>query len=154
MKKKIAFALVLVIALLSVVVIPSFAIEYPNKSVSINKNQSVAHSGSVSGTYKLFAGNNDYSSERNLYFQAQFSTGSGWTNDNLVLISPGSSFDNQRTTTGTTSLWRLELNPYGVLTKGCIGKGYIWYDMQLSFSQNNLTQNAVACRVRSQATAH
>ena len=71
MKKKI-LAVVLAVAILVILAVSAFAYTpgYPNKWVVINKDQSIAHTGTVAGTYKVFAGDNDACSSRALYFEA------------------------------------------------------------------------------------
>lgn len=118
------------LALLSCFVLAASAIEEPNVIARLSDNMSIAHSSTVAGTHKLFGGNNSKSSKHRVYFEAQRSSGDKYIKDTQVLVSEGASIDNILTSfTGSTVLWRLELNPYGISTKGCTATGYMWYEM-------------------------
>jgi len=132
-KKLLALSLVLLAIVVGVSVVAS-ALNPPSwayKKVSIKSDQSSALSGNVVGQWKYVSGENNSGSSRKLYFTPQYSDGNGWKDDadRSQLIAVGSSFDNYPTSSRQSCLWRLELNPYGVLTKGCVGTGYIWVDM-------------------------
>ncbi len=129
MKKRL-LSIVMGLALLSCFIIASSAIEEPNVVARLNDNMSVAYSSTTAGTHKLFEGSNSSSSDHRVYFEAQRSAGDKFVKDAQVLVSKGTSIDNILTSfTGSTQLWRLELNPYGVATKGCTATGYMWYKM-------------------------
>lgn len=106
----------------------AFATDGPSVNVSINTNQTKAESTTTVGKYKYYAGLLDPSSKRKLYFNAKRSSGNSFVTDNYKLLDIGDCFDNKKTNVMQTSvIWKLELNPYGVSTKGCFGEGWMWY---------------------------
>lgn len=130
--KKIFSIIIMCISLLFCSDIMAFAINAPTPNVvaKLTTNLTVAYSENTAGTHKLFGGNNESTSKHDVYFTAQRSSGDKWVTDTEYLVSAGNSIDNKLTFfTGSTVLWRLELNPYGVLTKKCTATGYMWYKM-------------------------
>lgn len=102
----------------------------PAVYVNLTAKQTVARSETTAGTYKVFGGSNSSKSNHKVYFSSQRSSGSGFVNDVEVLVPQGKTIDNIYTSnSNTTVLWRLELNPYGVATAGCIANGSMWYKM-------------------------
>lgn len=129
MKKKFLIV-IMCISLLLCSGIMAFAIDTPNVVAKLTTDLTVAHSGTTAGTHKLFGGTNSSTSKHDVYFTAQKSSGNQWVIDTEYLVSAGSSIDNKLTQfTSSTVLWRLELNPYGILTKNCTATGYMWYKM-------------------------
>ncbi len=129
MKKKIT-TMLLCLSLLFCFVTTAFAIDTPNVVARLTDKLSVAYSESTAGTHKLFGGTNSSTSKYDVYFEAQRSSGNSWVTDTRYMVAKGGSIDNKLTSfTGSTVLWRLELNPYGVGTKSCTATGYMWYLM-------------------------
>lgn len=129
MKKKLA-SIIVCMSLLMCFVITAFAVDTPNVVARLTTSLSVAHSANTAGTHKWFSGTNSSSSKHKVYFEAQRSTGDKWVTDTKLLIDKGAPLEDTLTGfTGSTVLWRLELNPYGAATKNCTATGYMWYLM-------------------------
>ena len=101
-----------------------------SSTVNIDASQSIAQSGTISAKKVKYSGRNNAASTRSLYFITQYLAANGnWTDSDELLIAPNNGFtqmtDNMNFFT-TNYTWRLELNPYGVATKGCSGYGTIW----------------------------
>lgn len=99
-------------------------------TVNIDESQSVVRTGTISAKKVKYSGRNNAASKRSLYFTTQYLAANGkWIDSDELLIAPNTGFtqmtDNVNCFT-TNFTWRLELNPYGVATKGCSGYGTIW----------------------------
>lgn len=129
MKKRIATIFVC-ISLFMCFMITAFAVDTPNVVARLTPSLSVAYSESTAGTHKWFSGTNSASSKHKVYFEAQRSTGDKWVTDTKRLVGKGEPLEDTLTSfTGSTVLWRLELNPYGAAFKNCTATGYMWYLM-------------------------
>lgn len=127
--KSILISIFMISSIMSCFTMTAYAVQYPCVDVDLTTSMSVARTDSVVGTHKYFAGfNRSYSAHR-VYFEAQRSAGNGYVKDHQILVSQGAEIDDVRTGDAPRStLWRLELNPYGVGTTGCSGGGYMWLD--------------------------
>lgn len=99
------------------------------KDVQINTNHTVRYSDDLAATKVKYSGRNNASSKRALYFHTEYMNSNGkFTKSDTTLMGVGQEFsyknDNQ-TTFIYNVIWRLELNPYGLNTRGCSGYGYI-----------------------------
>lgn len=128
--RRLVLSFIMCLSICSCFAMTAYAIETPNVISRLGSNMSVAYSDTTAGTHKLFGGNNSSSSKRAVYFEAQRSSGEKFVKDTQRKVDIGKPIDNVLTTfTGSTQLWRLELNPYGIATKGCTAIGYMWYKM-------------------------
>jgi hypothetical protein len=130
MKKRIGIIVVAMIVMLSVVTIHAYV---PAAEVYIYTNQSSAFSGSFGLTKKAkYWAWNASSSSRNLYAILEYSIpGYGWTRGVVTNLSPGSEIDPENWSTlslQSNASWRVELNPYGIGTTGCLGCGCADYN--------------------------
>ena len=99
-------------------------------TVNIDASQSVAQSATISVKKVKYSGRNNAASKHSLYFITQYlDTKGNWRDSDELLIEPNTGFtqmtDNENYFS-TNYTWRLELNPYGIATKGCSGYGTIW----------------------------
>lgn len=128
--KKYLISLILCLSLFSCFAMTAFAIDSPNVVARLSTSMSVAQSVTTAGTHKFYGGKNSANSKHKVYFEAQKSSGDKFVKDSSKLVGKGENIDNVLTNfTGSTVLWRLELNPYRVGTKGCSATGYMWYLM-------------------------
>ena len=128
-KKSILISVFMIASIMSCFTMTAYAVFDPHVEVSLTPSMKVAYTDTVVGTHKYFAGFNRASSAHRVYFESQKSNGSGFKKDVQILVSPGAEIDDIRTGSDVrTTLWRLELNPYGVGTKNCSGGGYMWLD--------------------------
>ncbi len=117
MKKKIA-TIFIFISLFLCFMMTASAVDTPYVIAKLIPSLSVAYSESTAGTHKWFSGTNSASSKHKVYFESQKSTGDKWVMDKRILVDKGESLGDTLTNfTGSTALWRLKLNPYGVSTK-------------------------------------
>ncbi|HZK21897.1 MAG TPA: hypothetical protein VFC76_06440 [Oscillospiraceae bacterium] len=108
----------------------AFAIDTPNVVARLSTTMTSAQSVTTAGTHKFYGGNNQGSSKHSVDFIAQRSAGNKFVTDSKTEVTPGKEIDNVLTGfTGSTVLWRLELNPVGLGKKGCTATGYMWYLM-------------------------
>lgn len=128
--RQIILSFIMCLSICSCFAMTAYAIEEPYVIARLNSDMSVAYSETTAGTHKLFGGNNNSSSKHAVYFEAQRSSGEKFVKDTQKKVDAGRSIDNVLTTfTGSTQLWRLELNPYGIATRSCTAIGYMWYKM-------------------------
>lgn len=128
--KKHLTRLVMCLAIFACFAMVACAIDTPNVSARLGPSMTVAQSPTTAGTHKFYGGNNDKSSAHAVYFESQRSAGNNFVADSCLLVSEGTNIDNVLTSfTGSSVLWRLELNPYGVGTKNCTAEGFMWYKM-------------------------
>ena len=111
-----------VLLVFSISSVPVFA----GQGVSIIYGDTVKHSKPVKSINQAFIsdGKNNKYSERSLYFNIQKKTSSGYVDNKYNLVKPGEKAPHFKSTTGKGD-YRLELNPYGVKTYGCIGDGIV-----------------------------
>ena len=115
--------------LMVIMVVFAFAVD--SESVDITSSDRVARSsGQVTAKSVVFSGNNNAISTRSLYVLPQYkNSNDNWVNGDAteMLIQPNFQFSDISCATTFTSnkYWRMELNPYGINTKGCTGSGTV-----------------------------
>lgn len=129
MKKKILASLFIIPILAVLASVQVFAGEEElAHCVELYTNQGYTYSASCTGTYKFIWGENNRSSDQNVWFVAEVNKNNGsWTEDTKarILISPGAAFGETITTHySETYKWRLKVDAYGPFT-GCSAIGYI-----------------------------
>lgn len=131
-KKILSFTISLIL-LCSLFTIISLASTPPSASrwAYITKTQNKAYSAAVTGTYKVFGGDNYATSEHNMTICSQYKDDNGkWDFDKKIRVGINQTLHDTYTTFMSEETdWRVYLKPYGLLQEGCNGKGYIWYDM-------------------------
>lgn len=127
--KKLVKVLSCVLCLLVVFTVVAFAAT-TSKSVDITTSQTVAQSGTISAKSVKYSGENHNISNKNLYVLPRYKNDAGnyVTGDSQeALLMPGGTCTNFYADATFTSnkTWIVELNPYGVATRGCSGWGTI-----------------------------
>lgn len=131
--KKLLSISVASILLCSLFTIISLASTPPNASrwAYITDTQNKAYSSAVTGTYKVFGGDNYNTSKHNMTICSQYKDDNGdWTFDKKIRVGINQTLHDTNTTYMSKETdWRVYLKPYSLFQEGCNGKGYIWYDM-------------------------
>lgn len=127
--KKLAKVLSCVVCMLVVFTVFAFAAA-TSESVDITTSQSVARSDTIKAKSVKYSGENHKISSRNLYVLPRYKNDAGnyVTGDSQeTLLMPGGTCTNFYADATFTSnkIWIVELNPYGVATRGCSGWGKI-----------------------------
>lgn len=124
MKKnfKIIMSLIVVIVLAVAFTTSAFA---GSRYVSLATTEYSDVSSAIGSSYSHGYGYNQNTSKYSVYLKLQQSDGGGWSTFTTSTMGLGSS-----ATTGTyydpDSLWRVELNPVGWLTKNCSAYAYVY----------------------------
>lgn len=128
--KSILISVFMIASIMSCFTMTAYAVFDPHVEVSLTPSMKVAHSPTIVGTHKYFEGDNYASSAHRVYFEAQKSDGNSFKTNRKILVDIDSSLYDMRTNGDypRATLWRLELNPYGVGTKNCSADGYMWLD--------------------------
>ncbi len=128
--KSILISIFMIASIMSCFTMTAYAVQYPCVDVDLTPSMSVAYTDTVVGTHKYFEGDNYASSAHRVYFEAQKSDGNSFKTNRKILVDIDSSIYDMRTNGDypRATLWRLELNPYGVGTKNCSADGYMWLD--------------------------
>ncbi len=102
------------------------------KDTYLATNKMSAETGTVTGTWKYFSGQNEKwpSSKHDVHFISRYKEGSSSTykKDVSVQIARGSHCPRTTTSTKTNTEWKLELNT-NLLYFNCDAYGFIWYNM-------------------------
>lgn len=129
MKKNIKTSCVFSVIFSLLIICSCFAFAATSANVNITNSESVAHTGSIQAMTVKYSGHNNASSSRELYFETQYQAANGkWYTSNSLLMSPGNGFNpyiDPNSQFNPSTNWRLELNPYGIATRGCSGWGKI-----------------------------
>ncbi|MDD3185352.1 MAG: hypothetical protein PHD70_02000 [Anaerostipes sp.] len=120
--RKVAF-IILTTLILSMTSVPCFAA----KSVDLKKNDYWRNSGEFRAKQTRFNGYTNKSNPRPVWFIAEYEDSSGFHYDKKHKVGAGANCPTSDSYTMKYNVtWRLQLNPYGSGTRGCVASGSIW----------------------------
>lgn len=130
--KKILSTSITIMLLCTLLSIVSLASTPPTNSrwAFITSSQREAYSASVTGTYKVFGGDNKKTSKHSMTICSQYYENGKWKFDKKIRVGINQTLNDTNTTFMSSAMeWRVYLKPYSIYLSGCEGQGYIWYDM-------------------------
>lgn len=108
--------------LFSMAAIPCLA----SKSVKLTTDQYWNNSGAITAKETAFNGSASKNNPRKVYFIAEYKNSTGWHYNTKKLIGAGKQCPTLNSDKMSRRNWRLQLNPYGTDTSGCMASGKIW----------------------------
>lgn len=127
MKRKLLAMLLSMVTVLSVCSMTLVSVCAAEKSVTLTVEDKWVESGTILATASKAKVYNAASSKHRVYGIIQYKSGSDYINDKQFLVGIGDTeTSNSSSTFMSSKNWRLQLNPYGVATKGCTATGTIY----------------------------
>lgn len=120
--KKIFAAIMTSGLLLSITISPCAAAQ----SVSLSTDQYWSNSSAVTAKETAFNGSTSKNNPRTVWFIAEYKNSTGWHYNTKKKIAAGKQCPTLNSDLLSRRKWRLQLNPYGTDTTGCVAKGKIW----------------------------
>lgn len=117
--RKICGALGLSMVLSCASITPCFAA----RSVQLTASQYWSNSKSAEGQKSHFSGTTSKTNPRKVYFIAEYEDKTGWHYNTKQLIGAGKQCPDTNSDKMSRRNWRLQLNPYGTGTAGCVANG-------------------------------
>ncbi len=124
--KKIFAAIMTSGLLLSITISPCAAAQ----SVSLSTDQYWSNSSAVTAKETAFNGSTSKNNPRTVWFIAEYKNSTGWHYNTKKKIAAGKQCPTLNSDLLSRRKWRLQLNPYGTDTTGCVAKGKIWIVIQ------------------------
>ena len=125
MKRKI---ITLFLSILTVITVASaFTVTANAATVTLTADDKWVYSSTLSAKGTKASVYNAASSKHDVYGIIQYKSGSSYVTDKEFLVAKGKNSGDKNSASYFTAnkTWRLELNPYGVATKGCTADGTI-----------------------------
>lgn len=120
-----ATAMAGVITLLGIA--PSVYAYTGEKSITLTKSDMWVNTDAINAKEIAYSGSVNKSSEKSVWFIAEYKNDTGWHYDTKILVNPGINCPTSNSTIYTTKTkLRLQLNPYGTQTTGGSASGKAW----------------------------
>ena len=126
MKRKLITLFLSILTVITVASAFTVTANAASKSVTLTTDDKWVYSETISAKGAKAKVCNAASSNHDVYGIIQYKSGSSYVSDQEYLIAKGKTLSKDSATYFMANkAWRLELNPYGVATKGCTADGTI-----------------------------
>ena len=109
-----------------IMVLSMFTPCFAAKKVSLTTDQYWNNSDALTAKEVAFNGNTSKNNPRDVWFIAEYKNSTGWHYNTKKKIAAGKQCPTLNSDVLSRRKWRLQLNPYGTDTTGCIAHGKIW----------------------------